>query len=146
MGYYTGDDLIVTAIKTHDSFDNDNVAQAKWGVLNSGESDHYAITRDGGTTPEFLSPSIYVAHRSTIVEVWQRYKDDGTSAENLSGYVENIFGKLQDKELLADDSNVIQNSEVQEIGPVEEMWSSGGGPAWLRQNITVAWEEQVTAS
>lgn len=146
MGYYTGDNLIVAAIKTHANFSDSNVTQAKWGILNSGNSDHYAITRDGGTIPEFLSPSIYVAHRSTVVEVWQRYKDDGASSKNLAGHVDDVFGKLQDKELLADTNNVIQNSEVREIGPMEEMWGSGGGPAWIRQNITVAWEEQVTAS
>lgn len=146
MGYYTGDDLIVAAIKEHANFSSSNVTQAKWGILNSGNSDHYAVTRDGGTIPEWLSPNVYVAHRTTIVEVWKRYKDDGTSARNLAGYVDDVHGKLQDKEKLGDTSGAIQNSEVSEIGGVEEMWSSGGGPGWLRQNIYVAWEEQVKAS
>ena len=146
MAYITGENLIVTVIKAHAKFDVTNVAQAKWTFLNKGKSDHHAILKSGGTTPVFITPTIYQSEHRTIIEVWQRYKNDGTSATNLYGYVGNVVTQIQDTELLGDAGGIIQNSTVESIGPVMEMWMSGGGPAWLKQEVTVLWYEQTKSA
>lgn len=146
MAYITGENLIVTVIKAHANFDANNVAQAKWTFLNKGKSDHHAILKSGGTVPVFITPTIYQREQRTIIEVWQRYKNDGTTATNLYGHVENVITQIQDNEKLGDTAGIVQNSSVEEIGPVMEMWMSGGGPAWLKQEVTVLWHEQTKST
>jgi len=146
MSYTTGEDLIVARIKEISGYDGDNVSQANWGVLDSGKSTHYAICKSGGNTPQFITPNVYADMHRTIIEVWQEYKDDGTSASNLYAEVEKIKAKMQDSEKLGDTNGVIQNSEVEEVREVQERWGQGGGPFYLQQDIVVMWREQVTAS
>ena len=146
MAYIDGENLIATVIKAHANFNADNVAQAEWTQLDLGNSDHYAILKHGGMTPEFISANVYVARHITVIEVWQNYEDDGTTATNLYGYVGNVIAQIQNVEKLGDTGGIIQNSSVAEVGTVEEMWLSGGGPSWLRQMVSVLWHEQVTAT
>ena len=146
MAYIDGENLIATVIKAHANFDANNVAQAKWTQLDSGKSDHYAILKHGGMIPERISKNIYVARHTTVIEVWQNYLDDGSTAVSLYGYVGNVITQIEDNEKLGDTGGIIQNASPAEIGQVEEMWLSGGGPAWLRQMVSILWHEQVTAT
>ena len=146
MAYITGENLIDTVIKAHSNFDADNVFQAKWGCLDSGKDDHYAILKSGGTVPVFITPTIYQREQRTIIEVWKRYKDDGSTSTDLYGYVDNVFTQIQDNEKLGDTTGIVQNSAVEEVGPVMEMWMSGGGPAWLKQEVIVLWHEQTKSA
>ncbi len=145
MSYIFGENLIATVIKTDDDFNVDNTDQAKWTFLNKGKSDHYAILKSGGTVPVFITPGVYQAEQRTIIEVWQRYKDDGDTAINLYGYVDTVLLLIQANKKLGDTTGVIQQSTVEAVEPVLEMWMSGGGPAWLRQSVIVLWHEQVSA-
>ena len=146
MAYIDGENLIATVIKAHANFDADNVAQAKWNFLDSGKNDHYAILKHGGMLPERISKKVYVARHVTIIQVWQRYKDDGSTAVSLYGYVGNVLTQIEDNEKLGDTGGIIQNASPAEVGQVEEMWLLGGGPAWLKQEVSVLWQEQVTAA
>ena len=146
MAYITGENLIATAVKAHANFDADNTFQAKWKCLDSGKDDHYVIIKSGGTIPVFITPTIYQSEHRTIIQVWQRYKDDGDTSTDLYGYVGNVITQIQDTEHLGDTAGIIQNSTVEEIGEVMEMWMSGGGPAWLKQEVTVLWHEQTKSS
>ena len=146
MAYIDGENLIVTIVKAHENFGVTNVFQAKWGCLNKGKNDHYAILKSGGSTPIFITPTIYQTEHRTIVEVWKSYRDDGTSSTTLYGYVGNVETQIQDNEQLGDTSGIIQNSTVESIGPVMEMWMSGGGPAWLKQEVIVLWHEQTKSA
>ena len=146
MAYIDGENLIVTAIKAHANFDADNVFQAKWGPLNSGDNDHYAILKGSPSTPVFITPTIYQTEQRTIIEVWKSYEDDGTTTTALYGYVGNVITQIQDNEQLGDTAGIIQNSAVENTGPVMEMWVSGGGPAWLKQEVIVLWHEQTKSA
>lgn len=146
MAYITGENLMATVIKTHDDFSAVNVAQAKWTFLNKGKSRHHIILKGGGSTPVFITPTIYQTEHRTIIEVWVRYKDDGETATTLYGYVDKVKVLIQNSEQLADTSGIIQNSSVESIGPVMEMWMSGGGPAWLKQEVTALWHEQTKSA
>ena len=147
MSYLTGENLILARIKEITGYDDSNVTQADWSVLDKGNSTNYVICKSGGNVPQFLSKGIYVRVHRTIIQVWQVYKKDGTSSTNLYTEVDKVEKKIQDAEKLGDTNNVIQNSEYEETGEVEEMWSpTGGGPFFLKQDVVVAWREQVSAS
>ena len=134
MAYIDGENLIVTVVKAHANFSNKNVAQAKWTFLNKGKSRHHVVIKSGGTTPVFITPSIYQSEHRTIIEVWVRYKDDGPTTTTLYGFVGNVITQIQNVEQLGDTAGIIQNSTVESIGPVMERWAKGGGPAWLQQD------------
>ena len=147
MAYIDGENLIATVIKAHANFDADNVAQAKWNFLDSGKSDHYAILKSGGTLPEHntvgkVSQETHV----TTIQVWQSYGDDGTTATKLYGYVENVKTQIRNNAKLGDTGGIVQRAFLVSIEEVEEMWLTGGGPTWLKQNVNVQWYEQVTAA
>ncbi len=146
MTYIAGENLIATVIKAHANFSAANVAQAKWTFLNKGKSRHHVVIKSGGTTPVFITPTIYQSEHRTIIEVWVRYKDDGPTATTLYGFVDNVKDQIQNVEQLGDTGGIIQNSTVESIGPVMEMWMSGGGPAWLKQEVTVLWHEQTKSA
>ena len=146
MTYIAGENLIVAVVKAHANFGTTSVFQAKWGCLDSGKSSHYAIIRSGGTEPVFITPTIYQSIHRTIIKVWKRYKDDGSTSTDLYGFVDNVVKQIQDTEQLGDTGGIIQNSTVESIGPVMEMWTKGGGPAWLKQEVTVLWHEQTKSS
>ena len=146
MSYTTGENLMATVVKAHANFDATNVAQAKWTMLDKGKSDHYAILKHGGMDPEFISPTVWIEKNITVIEVWQRYKNDGSTATSLYGYVANVISQIQNNEKLGDTGGVIQNAQVGGVGEVMEMWRKGGGPAWLKQEVFVTWQEQTKSS
>lgn len=146
MAYIDGENLIAATIKGHANFDNDNVAQGKWTFLNRGESDHHVVLKPGVPELERISKNVYVVRQITIAEVWKSYVDDGTTAIALYGYVGNVVTQIENNQKLGDTGGIIQNASAAVVSEVEEMWQSGGGPAWLRQNVNILWHEQVTAS
>ena len=146
MGYIDGENLIATTIKAHANFSATNVAQGKWTFLNKGKSNRQVILKPGGTEIERISKNVYVARHITIAEVWKSYKNDGTTAVALYGYVGNVVTQIEDNPKLGDTEGIIQNASAQVVSEAEEMWLSGGGPAWLRQNVNILWHEQVTAA
>ena len=147
MAYTTGEGLIATVIKAHANFAANNVAQAKWTQLDTGKSDHYVILRNGGTEQEFISVGgVFVAHHTTIAEVWKSYVDDGSTTTALEGYVANVQTQIRNNKKLGDTSGTIQHANAETVGPVLEMWMSGGGPAWVKQEVSILWNEQGTST
>jgi len=147
MAYITGENLIAALVKAHANFSASNVSQGKWHYLDSGDSDHYAIIKHGGTEMEWISVGkVKVDHHTTIIQVWQHYTNDGDTITALHGYVANAMKQINNNQKLGDTSGIVQNAMVIELGEVEEMWSRGGGLEWLKQDVMVGWKEQVTVS
>jgi len=118
-------------------FTSANTARADWGLLNSGKSAHYGIVKPG-TFAEDPENNFSWTNR-TIVQIWQRYKDDGTSATNLETHVHNVKDYFTKKRRLGTtitDSRVVGGSEMQ------EQWTKDGALVWLRQDVTIEWKEQ----
>lgn len=142
MSYKLGEAAILAKVQTCTGFDSTNTSQAKWRLLNSGRSDNYAILRPGEFSLEWLTPAMYQANWQTVIEVWQRYKDDGTTQEYLYDLVENLLVGLQVWPNMGL-PNSVHDSSISGGDTPEEMWTAGGnGPAWLRWNVTVSWSEQ----
>lgn len=142
MSEAAGITLIETQVKAATSFSAANVTVAKWGILNSGASDHYAIIRPGKVIRSALSFVVKDNDYQTIVEVWQKYVDDGTSVTNLLGHVDNLTSRLDQYRKIADTTKTVRDMNVIEYSEVKEQWTKDGGLAWLSRDVIVQWQEE----
>ena len=55
MTYLSGENLIAAKVKAHANFSAANCTQGKWEILDSGNSDHYAIIKPGESMPEWIT-------------------------------------------------------------------------------------------
>ena len=84
----------------------------------------------------------YMANWSTVIELWQRYTDDGTSQTNLYGYANELMG-IMNYPKLADNNNAVIDAGFAGGEPPMEMWTSGGGPEWLKWELNILWREEI---
>jgi hypothetical protein len=146
MSYTVGEGLVLTklqAIGSGTTWTSTNSARGKWLMLNSGAADHYAVLKMGKGANEFMSFSTSLRTYTTIIEVWQSYKDDGTSYTNMLGYMEGILDQFDAERILDDTTGTVQDSRCTKWDEVEEMWKRGAdGPRWLKQNFYIEWKEE----
>lgn len=142
MSYSAGETLVFNTVKTATGFDATNTFQSDWKCLSGGVSDHYAILHLGATgAPEWTTGEICTIPWVTTIEIWQLYVDDSTTQTNIYGHVDNILTALLAKPHMGGTTGAMRDSTVSQIGELEEMWKDGGGPIWLRVNISVLWYE-----
>lgn len=144
MSYSSGDALILSLVRTCSGFTSANTASANWKILNQGKSDYYAITRPGPFRGDMISPTVIVWKYTTVIELWQRYKDDATTQTNLYGHMDALKSGLMKKPRLGDTGNTIEDSIPRSSGQVTEMWTKRGGPSWLKWELTLEWQEEET--
>jgi hypothetical protein len=144
MAYTNGEALVLSRLQsiTGSVWTSTNTARGKWGLLNSGASDHYAVLRMGAGMNNGMSISTTLRMYTTVIEVWQSYLDDGTSYTNMLGYHEAILDKFDAYRKLGDTGGTVQDSRCTRWDEIEEMWRSTGGPRWLRQKFYVEWTEE----
>jgi len=147
MSYASGEALILTRLQTLSNFNDNNTSRGKWAVLNSGNSSVYGILREGMSEhPQGTGKHFFEKHK-TIIEVWQRYKDDGTTRTDLQARVEEVKAEFYARRLLGSANSTIQDSKPARTGEPAEMWKEGGnGPAWMMQEVTIEWTEEVSVT
>lgn len=144
MSYQTGEALALTQVQASTGFDSTNTSRGKWGILNKGSSDHYAILKPGPFSVEGETFTQKGRYWRCIIEVWQRYKDDGSSLTNLEGHIENIIDRIDQYRKLADTTGTIQDANITGGSEVTEQWIQGGdGPSWLKQDLYLDWTEEA---
>lgn len=149
MSYSTGEALLLTVVQGCTGFDSNNTSRANWLILNSGKADHYAILRPGPFDIEWISANTYQGNWITVVELWQRYKDDGSSQTNLYGHAANLTAGIIPKRTLGGTDSTIQDATVRQANEPQEMVrGTDTGPSWLKWELIVEWkdETQVTFS
>ena len=142
MSESAGLTLISTQVKAVSSFSASNVSIGDWKVLNRGASSVYAIIRPGVAARPPLSYNVRDNNYRTVVEVWQRYNDDGTTMTDLLGHVDDITTRLDKYRKLADTTATIRDANVTGYGEVLQMWTNDGGASWLRRDVYVDWTEE----
>lgn len=140
MSEATGEAAVLATLRLATGFSSTNTALANWKLLNTGKDDHYGIVKAGPFTRESSSAlGSYDATWSTVVEVWQRYKNDVDSYTSLRTHIDNVIAKFDAYPQLGD---VVFDSMITEGGEVEEMWrENSDGPSWLKRDLTVTWQE-----
>ena len=142
MAYTDGETAILNRIKAHADYNTANTDQNDWKKLNRGNKAYYAIVRPNQEPAEleFISLAGYVIRWVTVVEVWQRYKDDGSTQASLFGNVQKIITQLQPYKKLG--LSNVHNSTISSVTPPQQAWRENeAGPSWLTQELSVIWEE-----
>ena len=142
MSYSAGEALILTQLQAVSSFSSTNTSRGKWGLLNTGKSDHYGIIKPGAFEREQGAMSMNQTTWQTIIQIWQRYKDDGDSMTNLETHIWNILARFDQYRKAADTTGTIVDVFANRGGEMQEMWNKDGGLSWLKQEITITWLEQ----
>jgi hypothetical protein len=144
MSYSTGEALVLTQLQAVTGFSSSNTSRGKWGILNSGKDDNYGIIKPGSFSREESAMSANATEWKTVIQVWQRYKDDGVTLTNLEAHVDNIITRFDQYRKLADTTGTVIDSFIDTGGEAQEMWNKSGGLSWLKQEITVTWLEHST--
>ena len=144
MSETAGLTLIETQVKAATGFSADNVSIAKWGILNGGRSDHYAIIKPGKVDRTALTFTVIDNDYQTIIEVWQQYVDDGTSLTNLTTHVDNLTLRLDQYRKIADTTKTIRDMNVIGHSELKEQWTKDGGLAWVSRDVIPQWQEEET--
>lgn len=141
MSYSDGEAAILTLIQAMPEFDRRNATRADWKPLNSGASDHYAILKPGLWTnaPEALGGGSVLTTWRTIVEVWQRWVDDGPTAQALQTLVGRLIDKLDGYPSL---DGAALFAWVAGGGEMQQRWLREGGPQWAVWEVYIDWQEE----
>lgn len=144
--YPEGETLALAVLRTVTGFTGststtENTSRGKWGILNSGNSDHYGILKPGTFKRGQSAMSANTTTFQTVIEVWQRYVDDGSSLTNLEGYVKAIINVFDQKRKLGDSTGTIMESFITDGREVTQQWNKDGALVWLKQDLILEWQE-----
>lgn len=139
--YSDGEALVLAQLRNVSGFSASNTSRGKWKILNTGNSSFYGIVKPGAFSRSQSAMSANLTEWKTIIQVWQRYKDDGDTLTDLEENVENVINRFDQYRKLADTTNLIIDSFINEGKEVEEMWTKDGGLSWLKQELIVTWQE-----
>lgn len=144
MSYTAGEALVLTRLQAISGsvWTSTNTSRGKWGILNSGAANHYAILHMGAGTNDGLSISTTARNYTTVIEVWQSYVDDGTSYTNMLAFWEAILDMFDQYRKLGDGTGTVQDASCSRWDAIEERWTAGGGPRWLKQSFYIEWVEE----
>lgn len=140
--YPEGEALVLTTLQGATGFSSTNTSRGKWGaLLNSGVSDHYGILKPGSFSRSQSAMSANESIFQTVIQVWQRYVDDGDSLTNLEGHVKNVITRFDAYPQLGDTTGAIIEAMITDGREAEEQWTKDGALVWLKQDLIVTWRE-----
>ena len=141
MTYVNGETLILTVLQGVTGFSASNTSRGKWGILNSGRDNNYGIVKPGTFEREQSAMSANDTTYQTIIQIWQRYKDDGTTLIDLEVLADRVIARFDVRRKGLDASGLIADMFISSGREVEEMWNKNGGLSWLKQDLIVTWLE-----
>ena len=138
--------LTLTTLQTVTGFSSTNTSRGKWGVLNTGKSDHYAVLKPGTFERQQIAMTANETVFQVIIQVWQRYKDDGDSMTNLEGRVKNILNAVDAKRKIGDTTGTVIESFINAGREMQEQWNKDGALVWLKQDLILEVQEHDTVT
>ena len=142
MTYINGENRVLQVLLSTTGFSASNTSRGKWGILNSGRDNNYGIIKPGSFEREQSAISANMTTYQTIIQVWNRYKDDGTTLTDLEALVDSIIARFDARRKGLDTSGTIIDMFIDNGREVEEMWNKSGGLSWLKQDLVVTWTEE----
>lgn len=141
--YKTGENALLVLVQGVNGFDGLNTSVANWKILSSGYSDHYAVLKKGEEVREWITLRQLQEQYRTVVEVWQRMKDDTTTYDELLNHADNLKSRIDTYRMLDDDSGAVFDANCTGTSVVTEQWrNNSDGPSWLKIDLYVDWSEQ----
>lgn len=147
MSYSAGEALFLTQLQAMSQFDSGNSARGKWNILNSGNSSQYAILKQGTRARRKISPTKRYEVHQTIIQLWQRYVDDGTSYTNLLALIDAVVAALDPYRIMGDTTGGVIQANITSVGEIlvgPAPTGGGDGPLWLYCELVGEWHEETT--
>lgn len=141
MSYPAGEALILTALREKSGYAENNTNRGNWQVLNSGKSAYYVVLRMGPATNEQHAMSAALTVWRTQLMVYQRYKDDGTTAVNLQARMQEIIEHMEQYAQLSDTTDTVVDAQIVNISEMQEIQMNELGPVYLLSIIDMDWQE-----
>jgi len=148
MSYQTGEANWLTRLQAMSQFTGNNSARGKWGLMNRGADNQYAILKPGPAERVMISSIVRQNTWRTIIQLWQRYKDDGTSMTDLEALVSAVLTELDKYRFIGAGADAaIQDANITEVRETQEIRATpSGGPLWLMVELVGEWNEEETIS
>ncbi len=146
--YPTIEGYWLTRLRVMTQFDQNNSARGKWSLLNSGKASRYAILKPGARTRrESGLAGQKMESMQTVIQVYQRYKDDGTSLTDLETLTEAIINELDTYPYIGDTGSSVVGAHIVEVREYQEILASdGGGPLWLLAELVGETNEETNVT
>lgn len=142
MSYEAGEALWLARLRAMSQFNSDNTSRGNWGIRNSGKSGHYAILKPGTHTREMMSFNVRLNHYQTIIQLWQKYVDDGPSAIDLQELTSATIAYIDTWPRVGDATNTVQGAQIVEIREMQQI--PADAPSWLFVELVGMWDEEQT--
>lgn len=144
--YPDGESLILTQLQNVSGFSSNNTSRGDWGILNTGKAAFYGILKPGAFQRSQGAMSMNISTFNTVIQIWQRYKDDEVTLTDLESNVKNIITHFDAYRKAADTTGAIIDVFANEGREVEEMWTKDGGLSWLKQDLIIQWQEHANVT
>lgn len=139
-GYGDVEALWLTRIRAISGYDGTNTSRGDFKILNSGKSNQYVVIMPGAHSRQMISLSTRLETWQTVMEVYERYKDDGTTLTALETQVNTIVDAIDQYRILGDTGGTVRKGEIVEIREVVRF--PPNGPEWLIAAIVGQTDEE----
>lgn len=144
MNYKAGELLAAQIVEGVQGFGSGNVGRgSKWKLLNSGNSDFYAVLRRGQWAESFFTVSEKAQNFRTVIEVLQRVKDNlDDRYDELLEHADAVISCIDKYRRLGNTSadDVLRDANITGGDEVKEIWLDQGRTlAWIKVDIYLDW-------
>ncbi len=143
-GYSDVEALWLTRIRAISGYDENNTSRGDWRILDNGKASVYVILKPGSHTREMLTFKNRQNVWQTIIEVWQKYRDDGSTLTNLEANYNTLLSNLDQYPRLGDTGNTVQQGQVTAVNEVTQ--NPADAPQWLVATMIGTVNEEITIS
>ena len=141
-GYSDIEALWLTRVRAVAGFDANNTSRGDWNILNSGASEVYVILKPGSHSRDMLTWRNRQNVWQTIIEMWQLYRNDGTTLTTLEANYNTLLAALDQYPRLGDTGNTVQQGQVTAVNEVVQ--SPPDAPQWLVAQLIGTVNEEIT--
>ncbi len=145
-GYSDGEALWLTRLQAMDQFNGENSSRGKWAQRNSGSAAQYAVLKPGEQViQKHGMGGKKNALNHTIIQLWQRYKEHGTSMTDLEALVQNVIDELDQYPTIGDAGDTVIQGNIIQVRELRETYSSPTAklPKWLYVELVGEWNEEI---
>lgn len=142
MSYRAGEALWLARLRAMSQFDHANSSRGDWSIRNNGKSAFYAILKPGMAEREMLGHTMRRDNFQTVIQLWQRYKEDGPSLIDLETLIDAVCDHLDSYPKLGDTTGALEDAQIVEIREVQQV--PVNAPAWLYVELIGRWYEETT--
>lgn len=143
-GYSDIEALWLARVRAISGYDENNTSRAKWGILNNGMSDTYVIIKPGTRERQMVAYTMRLETSQTVIEVWQKYRDDGDTVTTLQTAVDELLAGLDPYPRLGGLGSTVRKGEI--IAVREAMQVPADAPKWLKIDLIGQTDEESTIS